>query len=130
MHNSFLGCGESGLRTSLLVHTDLHSGNILLNDKNKLVAVLDFDMLVRGDRFLEFRPKLYPNHLDNRLFQKIYQERTGIKVNMDDVCQQEITLTSLSWFYRLYQLYRLLPASDRNKKMKSDFKKKLASWER
>lgn len=127
MHNSFLGLGESGLRTSLLVHTDLHSGNVLLNDKNELVALLDFDDMVRGDRFMEFRPKLYPDYLDNRLFQKIYQERTGIKVNMDDVYQQEIAQNSLSWFYSLYQLYRLLPVSDRNKKMKQGFNQKIAS---
>ena len=127
MHNSFFGFGESGLRTSLLAHTDLHSGNVLLNDKNELVAVLDFDMMVRGDRFLEFRPKLYPDYLDNRLFQKIYQERTGIKVDMNDVYQQEIVRSSLSWFYNLYQLYKLLPIPDRNKKMKQDFRRKMSS---
>ncbi len=127
MHNSFFGFGESGLRTSLLAHTDLHSGNVLLNDKNELVAVLDFDDMVRGDRFLEFRPKLYPDYLDNRLFQKIYQERTGVRVDMNDVYQQEVAQSSLSWFYSLYQLYRLLPTSDRNKKMKQDFKRKMSS---
>ena len=129
MHNSFWGLGECGLRTSLLAHTDLHSGNVLLNDKNELVAILDFDDMVHGDRFMEFRPKLYPDYLDNRLFQKIYQERTGVKVNMHDVYQQEIAQSSLSWFYSLYQLYRLLPTSDRNKKMKQGLKHKIASAE-
>ena len=127
MHNSFFGFGESGLRTSLLAHTDLHSGNVLLNDKNELVALLDFDNMVRGDRFLEFTPRLYPDYLDNRLFQKIYQERTGIKVDMNDVYQQELAYSSLSWFYNLYQLYKLLPVPDRNKKMKQDFKRKISS---
>ena len=130
LHNSFLGLGKSGLRTSLLVHTDLHSGNVLLNDKNELVAILDFDALVRGDRFLEFRPNLYADPLDTRLFQKIYQDRTGIKIDMNDVYQQEIMRTSLSWFYSLYQLYRFLPIPDRNKKMKYAFKQKIASEER
>jgi len=127
MHNSFFGFGESGLRTSLLAHTDLHSGNVLMNDKNELVAVLDFDMLVRGDRFLEFRPGLYEDPLDIRLFQKLYQERTGLKVDMNDVYQQELVHTSLSWFYHLYQLYKLLPIPDRNRKMKQEFKRKMSS---
>ena len=127
MHNSFFGFGESGLRSSLLAHTDLHPGNVLLNNKNELVAVLDFDDMVRGDRFMEFRPKLYEDPLDIRLFQKIYQERTGIKVDMNDVYQQEIVHTSLSWFYNLYQLYKLLPVPDRNKKMKQGFNRKISS---
>lgn len=127
LHNSFLGFGKSGLKTSLLTHTDLHSGNVLLNDKNELVAVLDFDTLVRGDRFLEFRPGLYEDPLDIRLFQRIYQERTGTKVCMNDVYQQEIVKTSLSWFYRLYQLYKFLPIPDRDKKMKRAFKEKISS---
>ena len=127
MHNSFFGLGKSGLRTSLLVHTDLHSGNVLLDDKNKLIAVLDFDMLVRGDRFLEFRPRLYPNQQDILLFQRTYQERTGVKIDSNDIYQQQVVQTSLSWFYHLYQLYRFLPITNRNKKMKHDFKKKIAS---
>ena len=127
LHNSFLGLGESGLKTSLLVHTDLHSENILLNDKDELVAVLDFDTLIRGDHFLEFRPNLYPDPFDLRLFRKIYQERTGVKIDTNDLYRQETAQTSLSWFYHLYQLYRFLPIPDRNKKMKSDFKKKIAS---
>lgn len=127
MHNSFFGFGKSGLKTSLLAHTDLHSGNILLNGKNELIAVLDFDMLVRGDRFMEFRPRLYADPLDIRLFQKIYQERSGIKISMNDIYQQEIAQKSLSWFYNLYQLYRFLPIHDRNKKMKTDFNKKISS---
>ena len=127
MHNSFFGFGESGLRTSLLAHTDLHSGNVLLNDKNELVSVLDFDMLVRGDRFLEFRPNLYPDRRDMRLFKKIYQTKTGHKIDPNDLYQQEIVHHSLSWFYSLYQLYRFLPIPDRNKRMKYDFKKKIAS---
>ncbi|MBR6232095.1 MAG: phosphotransferase [Alphaproteobacteria bacterium] len=127
LHNSFLGLGKSGSRTSLLAHTDLHSGNILLDDKNKLVAVLDFDMLVRGDRFLEFRPGLYPDILDNRLFQKIYQERTGIKIDMKDVYQHEIMQNSLRWFYGLYQLYQVLPARERDKKIKRALRQKVNS---
>ena len=127
LHNSFLGLGPSGSRTSLLAHTDLHSGNVLLNDKNELVAVLDFDMSVRGDRFLEFRPGLYADPLDVRLFQRIYQERTGIKIDMNDIYQQEMTQFSLSWFYSLYQLYQLLPIPERDQKMKHDFKQKIAS---
>ena len=127
MHNSFFGFGESGLRSSLLAHTDLHPGNVLLNNKNELVAVLDIDMMVCGDRFLEFCPRLYEDPLDIRLFQKIYQERTGIKVDMNDVYQQEIVRSSLSWFYNLYQLYKLLPIPDRNKKMKQDFRRKMSS---
>lgn len=126
LHNSFFGLGKSGLKTSLLAHTDLHAGNVLLNDKNELVAVLDFDTLVRGDRFLEFHPDLYADSLDTYLFQKIYQERTGIKVDKNDVDQQEIMRTSLGWFYQLYQLYQFLPIPDRNKKMKQDFKRKMA----
>ena len=98
-----------------------------MNDKNELVAVLDFDTLVRGDRFLEFRPRLYADSLDTRLFQRIYQERTGIKVDMNDVYQQEIVCTSLSWFYHLYLLYKCLPIPDRDKKMKQDFKRKISS---
>ena len=127
MHNSFLGFGESGSRTSLLAHTDLHSGNVLLNDKNELVAVLDFDMLVQGDHFLEFRPQLYPDPRDIRLFQKTYQETTNIKIDSDDIHRQETVKTSLSWFYHLYQIYRFLPMPDRNKKMKHAFKQKIAS---
>ena len=117
--------GKSGLRTSLLVHTDLHSGNVLLNDKNTLVGILDFDTMVRGDRFLEFRPNLYPNPLDMRLFQKIFQERTGVKIDSGEIYQQEIMKTSLGWFYQLYQLYRFLPIPDRDKKIKQVVKQKI-----
>ena len=130
LHNSFLGLGKSGLKTSLLAHTDLHSGNVLLNDKNELVAVLDFDAMVRGDRFLEFHADLYADPLDTRLFQRIYQERTGIKVDMNDVYQQEIMRSSLGWFCSLYRLYKSLPLPERNKKMKHDFKQKIASENR
>ena len=125
MHNSFFGFGKSGLRTSLLAHTDLHSGNILLDDKNHLIAVLDFDMVVRGDRFLEFRPNLYPDPRDIHLFQKIYQERTNIKIDPNDLYQQKVVSSSLSWFYHLYQLYRFFPISERNKNMTYAFKKKI-----
>ena len=130
IHNSFLGLGKRALRTSLLVHTDLHSLNVLLNDQGKLVAVLDFDNIIRGDRFLEFRPGLYEDPLDNRLFQRVYQERTGIKIDMGDIYQQEIAQISLQWFYNLYQSYRYLTVSDRNEKMKRDFKQKIAAEKR
>lgn len=126
LHNSILGLGKSSLKTSLLAHTDLHSGNILLNDRNELVAVLDFDMLVRGDRFLEFRPDLYEDPFDMRLFQGIYQEKTGIKINMNDIYQQEMMAKTVSWFYHLYQLYKCLPIPDRDKKMKSAFKQRVS----
>lgn len=122
LHSSFLGFGKSGLRTSLLAHTDLHSGNVLLNDKNELVAVLDFDTLVRGDRFLEFRPNLYADPLDIRLFQKIYQERTNVKVDTNEIHQQEIMQDSLFWFCNLYRLYRIFPTSERDEKIKENLK--------
>lgn len=125
LHNSFFGFGESGLRTSLLIHTDLHPGNILLDDKNKLIAILDFDMMVRGDRFLEFRPNLYTDPQDIDLFHKIYQRRTGIKVDSNEVSQQEITKYSLSWFYSLCKLYQFLPTSVRDRKMEYKFEKKM-----
>ncbi|MGN0919923.1 MAG: phosphotransferase family protein [Alphaproteobacteria bacterium] len=127
MHNSFLGLGKSGLKTSLLAHTDLHAGNVLINDKNELVAVLDFDTLIRGDRFLEFRPGLYADSLDTLLFQKIYQQRTGIQIDMADIYCQERMRLSLGWFYSLYQAYRYLSIPERNRKMKHDFKRKMAS---
>lgn len=126
MHNSFLGFGKSGLKTSLLAHTDLHSGNVLLNDEGKLIGILDFDMMVRGDRFLEFRPQLYEDWFDMFLFRKAYQKRTGIKIDPNDLYQLEMSQKTLSWFFALYNLYRFLPIPERNKKMKHDFKQKIA----
>lgn len=126
MHNSFLGLGESGLKTPLLAHTDLHSGNIVLNDKDDLVGILDFDMMVEGDSFLEFRPRLYDDLFDMYLFRKTYQERTGKKIDSNDLYQQEVAQKTLSWFCALCNLYQCLPLSERNKKMKNDFKQKLA----
>jgi len=127
LHNSFVGLGKSGLKTSLLVHTDLHSGNVVLNDKDELVGILDFDMLIRGDEFLEFRPKLYDDAYDMHLFYKTYQERCGHRVDPNDIYQLEITHQTLRWFCALYNLYRFLPLSERNKRMKHDFKQKVAS---
>ena len=127
MHNSFLGFGKNGLKKSLLAHTDLHSGNILLDDNNNLIAILDFDMMVCGDRFLEFRPHLYPDPQDLRLFQKIYQVRTGIKIDPNDIYQQEVAFRSSAWFYSLYQLYRLLPIPDRDKQIKRNVKQKISN---
>ncbi len=127
MHNSILGLGQSGLKTELLAHTDLHSGNVVLNDKDEIIGILDFDMMVRGDRFLEFRPRLYDDLFDMHLFRKTYQERTGIKIDSNDLYQQEMTKQTLSWFCALCNLYQCLPLSERNKKMKQDFKRKISS---
>ncbi len=127
MHNCFLGLGKSGLKTSLLAHTDLHPGNILLDDKNKLVAILDFDMMVRGDRFLEFRANLYDDPRDIPLFCKIYQKRSGHKIDPNDLYQLETAKKTLSWFWSLCALYKHLPLVERNKKMKQCLKQKIIS---
>ena len=84
-------------------------------------------MMVRGDRFLEFRPKLYDDPYDMRLFQKIYQERSKHKIDPNDIYQLQTSQTTLRWFCALYNLYRFLPLPERNKKMKHDFKQKIAS---
>ncbi len=126
LHDPYFGYGKSALRTALLAHTDLHPGNVLFNDKNELVAILDFDTMVNGDRFLEFRPNLYTDPLDIHLFQRIYQKRTGAKINMSDIYQQEIARSSLSWFYCLYQTYRSLSVPERDKRMKQAFMQKIS----
>lgn len=125
MHNSFLGLGKSGLKTSLLAHTDLHSGNVLLDDKGKLIGILDFDMMVRGDRFLEFRPELYEDPYDMRLFRKTYQEHTGHKIDANDLYQQDMAQKTLRWFWALCSLYQFLPLQERNKKIKHEFNQKI-----
>ena len=91
-HDPFFGLGQSADKVDTLAHSDLHSGNVLLNDKNELVGLLDFDTLGRGDRFWEFRPQLYEESGDTHLFKEIYSNRTGHRINFNDI-------------YGLYQLF-------------------------
>lgn len=91
-HDSFLGLGKSASHVDILAHSDLHSGNVLLNDRNELVGLLDFDTLGRGDRFWEFRPYLYEDSQDTLLFREIYSSRTGYRIDPKD-------------FYAMHQLF-------------------------
>ena len=91
-HDPFFGLGQSADRTNVLAHSDLHSNNVLLNDKGELVGLLDFDTLGRGDRFWEFRPRLYADSQDTQLFKEIYSFNTGHKI-----CSKD--------FYAIHQLY-------------------------
>ena len=84
-HNPLFGLDKSADSTGILTHSDLHSGNVLFNDKNELIGLLDFDTLGSGDRFWEFRPKLYAGPSDTDLFREIYSARTGHRVDYKDI---------------------------------------------
>lgn len=120
-----LGLGKSGLRDSLLIHTDLHPGNILLDEKNNIKAVLDFNTAVKGDHFLEFRPNLYSNPNDMKMFQEIFQQTTNVKINPNEVKQLEVLRQNLSWLSTIYKLYRLSPSGEKKQKLEFELRKKM-----
>ena len=106
--NSFFGLGKSNYKISHLSHSDLHCGNVVLNDKNKIVGILDFDTFGRGDPFWEFRPKLYTDSADIRLFQKIYSKRSQNKINQTDINNMNQCFSSLKFLYSIYALANTL----------------------
>ena len=105
IHDPSLGLGKNAQKTSILVHADLHPGNVILDDQEKLIGLLDFDSSGRGDRFWEFRPNLYIQRQDTDLFQEIYSKRTGHHIRSKDVNGIYQFYDSMEWFKALAQLY-------------------------
>ncbi len=68
---------EIPLSQDTLCHADLHSNNVVLDSKGRLVGVLDWDSLSLGAPFMEFHPPLYEEK-DLNLFHQIYQEKAKI----------------------------------------------------
>lgn len=77
VHRLYYGKGNPGAPS--LCHADLHTRNLCLSG-SKLVGVLDFDSLSRGDAALEFRPYLYARN-DLARLRHIYQRRHGITLD-------------------------------------------------
>ena len=123
-HDPFFGLDKSADKTDVLAHSDLHSGNVLFNDKNELVALLDFDTLGCGDRFWEFRPKLYADSQDTSLFREIYSFRTGHRINFNDI----YAMHQLFYFGQLlasaFATYDALSPAQNIKRLKSHLKEK------
>ena len=69
----------------VLCHSDLHSKNVCLDEKNNLVGLLDFDTLNQGVYFSEFRPLLYRDEKDTQMFRQIYEKRSGRKISDKDL---------------------------------------------
>lgn len=123
-HNSILGLGKSAEKTSILTHSDLHCGNVVLNDNNKLVGLLDFDTLARGDYFWEFRPLLYYDPSDTLLFQKIYTRNTGIQIDPCDTERIHQFKSTLQWLAILYRLSNTLTPKKEKQFLKQEIKKR------
>jgi len=78
------------LQHNILCHTDLHSGNVVLDSKNHIVGLLDWDSLCLGASFMEFHPLLYRSD-DLNLFRQIYQKCTNQNVNEKATkCMEEL----------------------------------------
>ena len=78
------------LKNNLLCHTDLHSNNVVLDSKNHIVGLLDFDSLSLGDSFTEFRPNLYESK-DLNLLRHIYQQKTSHPIDVKATkCMEEL----------------------------------------
>ena len=78
------------LKNDLLCHTDLHSNNVVLDSKNHIIGLLDFDSLSLGDSFTEFRPNLYDSK-DLNLLRHIYQQKTSHPIDIKATkCMEEL----------------------------------------
>ena len=85
-------------QNNLLCHTDLHSNNVVLDDKQRLVGLLDFDTFSRADIYAEFRPGLYQSQ-DLNLFRQIYQEQTKTTISPKVVqCMHQLYRDALLLF--------------------------------
>ncbi len=127
LHNPVLGLGKSAEKTSVLTHSDLHCGNVILNDKNQLVGILDFDTFGRGDYFWEFRPLLYEDPSDISLFQKKYTQRTGIQIDSRDSENIRQFKTTLEWLAVLYTLSRAFLPKEEHNFLKKEIQKRQRS---
>ena len=133
-HSSIWGLGKSGLKTSLLSHSDLHSGNVVLNDKNKIVGILDFDTFGRGEPFWEFRPHLYSYYRDIQLFQKIYSQQTNRTIDLKDIDNMKQFISSLRVLYLLFSVSNIVSLEQekrgekKNVPQKKFLVKRLASY--
>ena len=74
---------------NILCHTDLRASNICIDDHSRLVGILDFDSLNRGDRFIEFRPKLYWQKKDIELFRKIYEQCSNHTIEKEEIQEMQ-----------------------------------------
>lgn len=97
VHFPLIGFKEAPKR--ILCHVDLHSGNVCLDEKGKLVGLLDFDNLSQGDYFAEFCPNLYVDRNDVKMFREIYEKRSGKEISKEDIKRMDILLRVLSFVY-------------------------------
>ena len=81
----FPGVGFERPPQRILCHSDLHSSNICLDEKDNLIGILDFDTLNQGNYFAEFRPFLYRKKEDIEMFRKIYEKRSGRTMSDRDI---------------------------------------------
>lgn len=123
-HNSVLGLGKCAEKTSVLTHSDLHCANVVLNDKNQLVGLLDFDTFGRGDYFWEFRPLLYEDPQDISLFKKTYTKRTGIHIDPCDIEYMRQFKSTLQWLAVLYTLSSVLSPKNERKFLRQEINKR------
>lgn len=99
IENAFHQKGISLNKTSLC-HLDLHAENIVLDDKNNIIGILDWDNLCLGETFMEFRTNLYKPS-DLRILRNVYQQKTHQQINpeafqcMDDLHKQMLGLFAL-----------------------------------
>ena len=93
------------LKNDLLCHTDLHANNVVLDSRNHIVGLLDFDGLSLGDSFMEFRPNLYDSK-DLNLLRHIYQQKTTHPIDvkatkcMEELYEQAFLFYSLGSFVK------------------------------
>lgn len=71
----------------VICHSDLRANNICLDDRDRLVGILDFDSLQQGRPAIEFHPRLYWNKKDIHLFQEIFQRQTNQQIPKEDTSE-------------------------------------------
>ena len=82
-HWPLIGCRP--ISDDVLCHRDLHPGNICLDNRGNVTGILDFDLMCTGERFVEFYPHLYKDPKDQKFFQEIYTEQSGVSLSQKDI---------------------------------------------
>lgn len=61
----------------VLVHGDLWYGNMLVDDRGRLTAVVDWELVTVTDPALDFVPQIYPGGAFDRWVMEAYQQQGG-----------------------------------------------------
>ena len=91
------------LSYSALCHTDLHPENVILDSKNHLVGLLDWDSLCLGSPFMEFHPPLYELN-DLNLFQQVYQRTAKTPIDKAIIKYMNDTYENMFYLYAFAHL--------------------------